>query len=172
MKALTVRQPYAHLIAHHGKWVENRSKPPPKAMIGERIAIHAGLKLDVAPEELFIFRGGESIQLPAAYPDLPPARELVYGAVIATARIDGWVEEVPHRVATPATEVLTRWGVSAECALEAIRSEWWIGPFGWVLSEVLPISPPSPCKGALGLWELGRMTDREVAIREEVARAS
>lgn len=42
MKALTVRQPWASLIALGVKTIETRSWRAPKALIGERIAIHAG----------------------------------------------------------------------------------------------------------------------------------
>lgn len=41
MKALTVRQPWAHAIVHLGKEVENRTWRPPETIIGEYVAIHA-----------------------------------------------------------------------------------------------------------------------------------
>lgn len=46
MKALTLHQPWATCIAHHGKRVENRTWAPPQSIVGQRIAIHAGMKLD------------------------------------------------------------------------------------------------------------------------------
>ena len=46
MKALTVIQPWAWAIAHAGKRVENRTWGPPRDVIGQRIAIHAGRRLD------------------------------------------------------------------------------------------------------------------------------
>jgi len=42
MKALTIPQPYASLIACGEKEIESRHLPPPSSMIGETIAIHAG----------------------------------------------------------------------------------------------------------------------------------
>lgn len=42
MRALTIHQPYASLIADGRKKIETRSWPPPPGLIGERIAIHAG----------------------------------------------------------------------------------------------------------------------------------
>jgi hypothetical protein len=33
-------------------------------------------------------------------------------------------------------------------------SPWWIGPIGWVLSDVRALATPVPCKGRLGLWTL------------------
>ena len=42
MYALTLWQPWAWAIARAGKDVENRTWPPPKWLIGQRLAIHAG----------------------------------------------------------------------------------------------------------------------------------
>lgn len=41
MKALTVWQPWSSLIAHGWKGYEFRPKPPPRGVIGHRVAIHA-----------------------------------------------------------------------------------------------------------------------------------
>lgn len=48
MKALTLHRPWAWAIAGAGKDIENRTWRPPAAIIGQRIAIHAGRKLDRA----------------------------------------------------------------------------------------------------------------------------
>lgn len=45
MKALTVHQPWAQLIAIGVKRIETRSRRAPVALIGERIAIHAGVSI-------------------------------------------------------------------------------------------------------------------------------
>lgn len=45
MRALTVRQPYAHAIIRGGKHTENRTHLPRwRGLTGETIAIHAGLQ--------------------------------------------------------------------------------------------------------------------------------
>lgn len=46
MYALTIHQPWAGAIAHHGKHVENRVWTPPAAAIGQRLLIHAGAQRD------------------------------------------------------------------------------------------------------------------------------
>jgi hypothetical protein len=46
VKALTVKQPWASLIASGIKQVENRTYPVPKTVRGERVAIHAGKGFD------------------------------------------------------------------------------------------------------------------------------
>lgn len=44
MRGLTVIEPWAYAICHLDKRIENRSIRPPVHLIGERIAIHAGMK--------------------------------------------------------------------------------------------------------------------------------
>jgi hypothetical protein len=46
MKALTVWQPWAALIVTGVKDVENRNWRPPFALLGNRLAIHAGQRVD------------------------------------------------------------------------------------------------------------------------------
>jgi hypothetical protein len=49
IKVLTLHQPYASLIALEVKRWETRSRPAPKALIGERIAIHAAARQPYNP---------------------------------------------------------------------------------------------------------------------------
>ena len=54
MRALSVRQPWTDLILFEGKDIENRTWPLPKKMIGQRIYLHAGKKLDkVAAQDYY-----------------------------------------------------------------------------------------------------------------------
>lgn len=46
MRALTVWQPYATAIMQHGKDIENRPWAPPAGLYRQRIAIHAGLRIN------------------------------------------------------------------------------------------------------------------------------
>ncbi|MFD8777469.1 ASCH domain-containing protein [Streptomyces sp. NPDC059916] len=46
MKALTVKQPWAGLIAHGDKTTENRTWALPERHVGTRILIHAGAAFD------------------------------------------------------------------------------------------------------------------------------
>ena len=72
MKAITLHQPWASLIAEGRKKFETRSWPPPEKLIGERIAIHAGKQ--VHWELVYKWFGEGTKDLPA-------------GAVICTAVI-------------------------------------------------------------------------------------
>ncbi len=44
MKAITIRQPWASLIAHGIKDIENRTWKCPEKYIGKRVLIHASAK--------------------------------------------------------------------------------------------------------------------------------
>jgi hypothetical protein len=46
MRALTIKQPWASMIAAGHKTIENRSWRPPAGLVGQRIAIHAGAGWD------------------------------------------------------------------------------------------------------------------------------
>ena len=125
MRALTLKQPWAWAVAHAGKRVENRTWRPPAALIGQRIAIHAGVAYDgdaFLGDLLFCL--GSPLREPAR-------RHHVYGAVVATAVIDrvvtdsgspwfcgpfGWVlrDVVTLREPVPCKGALGLWTLSHE----------------------------------------------------------
>jgi hypothetical protein len=78
MKALTVRQPWAHAILHLGKDVENRSWP---TRYRGPLLIHAGLRV-------------EPIQLGVALP-------LPTGAVLGVVELVACVRDAPSQWAMP-----------------------------------------------------------------------
>lgn len=84
MKALTLLNPWAGLIAYRGKRVENRTWKPPQAIIGQRIAIHAGKGMDKNAAEW----------LAEVVPDLEPLTptESAASAILCTAIVDSVVE--------------------------------------------------------------------------------
>ena len=86
MKALTLHAPWAHAVAWLGKPLENRGWPPPLSIVGERIAIHAGLS-----ESQIEWRRIDLIlaKLNATMPDAPVAR----GALVCTAIVGSPVTE-------------------------------------------------------------------------------
>lgn len=80
MRALTLWQPWAWAIAHAGKRIENRGWKPPRWIIGERIAIHAGKKFD--KDDAFDLMGELELDEPV---------DFVQGAVVAVATVRGYV---------------------------------------------------------------------------------
>lgn len=122
LRALTVWQPWAHCIAHLGKRIENRGWRPWAEMIGQVIAIHAAARVD------FIEEHELGMRLRAMGHDLPHPSELPRGAIVAVARVTGYVV--------------------------ASDSFWFVGPYGWTLSDVIALPQPIACRGAQGLWNV------------------
>ena len=48
-----------------------------------------------------------------------------------------------------------------------VASPWWIGPIGWVLTDIA-LPEPVPCKGFQGLWNLP--ADVESAVLAQLAK--
>ena len=122
MKALTIQQPWADLIASGIKRVENRSWPTSHRGL---IAIHAGASQKAMKQNSGLVEG-----------------EPVYSAIIAVAEIVDCLpllDAVQRRLPGDPLE----WVVS---------HEFTEGPYCWVLENVRRLEKPIPCTGALSLW--------------------
>ena len=146
MKALTLHQPFASLIAEGAKCHETRTWPPPRSLHGHRIAIHAAKHVGVLLN-LQIVRG---LQLNA-----DRLRDLPQGAVVATAELldAGQVLGVGYGPGT----VLVRQSDGREEELFAEPYGWygedrWI----WQLGNVEKLPEPIFVRGWQGLWEWHR----------------
>lgn len=96
MHALTLHQPWAGLILHHDKTVENRSWAPPRRV--GRIAVHAGRTVDrVALDQL---SGSGEIDLPDY---------LVAQGLLGTVAVTG----AHTAAACPGRDGCRNWGVSS-----------------------------------------------------------
>lgn len=137
MKALTLWQPWGWAVVEGYKAVENRSWPPPHALIGQRIAIHAGKTWD---------RYGADTVADLIGIDAFPDAAHVAGAAIGVATIERIVHSRPHPV-----------GYSdhrPDLHLSPDERAWFFGPFGWILRDVRRLPTPVPCRGAQLLWTL------------------
>ncbi len=133
MLALTIWQPWAAAISLGVKLVENRDWQPPVSAIGQLIAIHAAKRLmdeddayDVA-KKLHRCHGndwGNFVQLCGAQ----------MGTVVAVARLDKVV----------------RYAMD----LPEDQKQWFVGDYGWVLSQVQPLATPIAVRGLQKLWKL------------------
>ena len=154
MKALTLHQPWAAMIADGRKRYETRSWPPPRALIGQRIAIHAGLSFDSGSQKLAEEWGYNSVDM----------RHVGLGVIVCTARLVAahliWGE---HR--------MTEWH-AASTAKGSIESkadpdyepqshlfqidefgDYAAGRWSWRLVDVETVNPPLPARGRQGLWQ-------------------
>lgn len=140
MKALTLWRPWSDAIVHGPKRVENRGWPPPAGVLGTLIAIHAGKRHDVT-----VFGG-----FPESYE--PPANEGSPTGIVGVARVIGYLDlRKPRR--RHAVDMHNFASMEAYVAC-LDQDPWWVGPCGWLLDDVLPLSTPIDYPGSLGLWRV------------------
>ena len=142
MRAITLHQPWASLIAHGVKDIETRSWPPPQTMVGQRIAIHAGKRI-VGPRSLNLetqeaIEGLYGPQWPKAIPA---------GAVVATAVLvnAGQVKGLEGPLVTLASSP------TVDPVAHDPYGDFTPGRWLWFLVDVEPFDPV-PAVGRQGLW--------------------
>ncbi len=152
IRALTVRQPWAHMITYCGKSIENRSWP---TRYRGMLAVHAGARSgwDSDGQDSPLVQQAWSAwanSAPAlADGTIPLSRNttsVTFSAVIAVARITGC-----HRAIGAA---------ACSCSPWSQADQW-----HWELSNVRALDSPVPCRGSLGLWRLPE--DAQTAVRDQ-----
>ena len=146
---------FVELAEETAKRVENRSWPPPRALLGQYIALHggkvpSGAKLaEARADALYIHNTileDETGDPDMTASDLPDSDllDMCIPGIFAVARL--------ARVVTSSD------------------SPWFFGPFGWELEELVRIEPPVPHIGAQGLWDVQPDTLALVRERYKAAR--
>lgn len=141
MKAITVRQPWASLIACGAKKNETRSW---YTKYRGPIAIHAGLyplrkTLQMLPGnvvgcmKLMLKSGGRDT---ASRLDI---HRLPLGCIVATAKLVDCIK-------------VTKKYAEALDDYERMFGNYTIGGYAWVLEDIKPLERPIKVKGAQGLW--------------------
>ncbi|WP_458414545.1 ASCH domain-containing protein [Schinkia sp. CFF1] len=144
MKAITIKQPWATLIALGEKKFETRSW---QTKYRGEIAIHAGKTIDkgafdeVAIMEALLRHGIKSKE------ELPTA------AIIATVDL---VE--CHKVTADYMSMYDEEKAGTENGLLIEGNEWWFGDYtegryAWELTNLYVLPEPIQAKGQLSLWE-------------------
>lgn len=150
MRALTLTQPWAGLVASGIKLVENRPRPIMKRdAIGTRFAIHASREID---ESVYYFMRKRAPDLfePTTIQNVRSMREDVYrltritSAVIAVATLRDQAEVNE----TTALATLLDAGMSAD------QARWAFGPMIYMLEDVRALATPVPARGYQGFWTL------------------
>ena len=139
MRATTLWQPYASLIAWGVKFRETRSYAPPGHLLGQRIAIHAAKRMDLSG-------------LPPLQTILPPEAWdeglLPSGAVVATALL---ADCIPTRDITDPDPY----------------GNYGPGRWAWILEDIERLEAPVPARGYQGFWRLPWNTNRTVVLAHD-----
>jgi activating signal cointegrator 1 len=168
MKAITLTQPWASLVAIGAKSVETRSwftGPNPRGVgaqpLGLPLAIHAAKGFPIEAQMLVAEEPFASA-LRRAFPNAASPRECIdqlpRGAVIATAVLLHCVtvehlERAPH-ILTPTERAFGNYSP---------------GRFAWRLWSIRPLSEPIPARGHLGLWDWDAPAEVESIAQEAIA---
>jgi hypothetical protein len=163
VKALTLTQPFATLIAIGAKSVETRSwytGPDPRGRgtqaLGIPLAIHAAKGFPIEAQILVAHEPFASA-LRQAYPDAADPRELIAmlprGVVVATVVLLHCVT-VEHLAKAP--HILT--------PTERAFGNYSSGRYAWRLWNPRPLAEPIPARGLLGLWEWDAPEDVEANV--------
>lgn len=163
MKALTLHQPWASLIARGVKTYETRSWQPPESMRGQVFAIHAGKTVQPLPHKVPRFRRQtpEWERRVAEVLGDDWRQTVPTGEVVAFATLTGWRRR-PPRVAysfpMPAARIMLQpWPVTAD---DWLFGDWSGGRYYWRLENIKAIQAPEKTGGWQGLWNLDTLPYR------------
>jgi hypothetical protein len=176
MKAISLWQPWASLIACGAKRFETRSWAPPRDLIGQPIAIHAAKKIDreavLFAQDLCYgqhptggFELGDALEeswggCPDELMGIFGNATMPIGCVVAIARLDAafQVGEAAEGTALPAARVVRRLTSRQMPECFTVRyddfGDYAAGRWAWLLRDVQAIKPPVAMKGAQGFFEL------------------
>ena len=136
MKAISIKQPWAYLIAAGIKDIENRTWKCPEKYIGERVLIHASKTQYETPMYLLTDEQYDSIKQEKR---IEINNSLEYGCIIGSIEI---VDCVVNHPSIWAEKTNLPEQLSSECI------------WNWVLANpILFDEPIMNVKGKLGFWE-------------------
>ncbi len=152
MKALTLIQPWASLMAWGVKTIETRSWEPPANALGW-IAIYAGKNTASLGDVHHLLREARAAAPThpafANVPDPLDATTLPLGAVIAIGHLIG-AKRSEHLVDAP--------DLGANRPLGNFEPR----RFGWIFDTIIPCPTPLPCRGFQKLWSAPPRIEREL----------
>lgn len=164
MRALTLTQPWAGLVASGIKRIENRPRPIIKREdFGKPFALHAGKAID---ESVY----GRIFDIA---PELPGRTPAEYGcrwhrlSRITSAAIGVATVERAVMLRPDGAVVDMHTGERVDLG-DQLR--WFFGPIGYVLRDVRALATPVPCPGKQPFWHLPPNIER--AVTAQIARAA
>ena len=166
MRALTLHQPFANLIVIGVKRYETRSWAPPVALIGRRIAIHAGRSMagfDVDDLPIAYQRRVQVRRIPrhlfAACAPLTRPDQFPLGAIVCTVRLVAahlvWRLGPIHAEADLQRSLSSELDPDCDQRLFPVDryGDYTAGHWAWRFDQVISHDPPVPARGYQGLWE-------------------
>lgn len=143
MKALSLTQPWAWLVIHGGKDIENRKW---NTRFRGRFLVHAAKAMteDQYDDALFcaLRIGGTELT-----DRIPAFRELERGGIVGSVELVGVVDPHPP---------LLLWDKDLQQQLKLTHPWHFTDQYGFILRAPRPL-PFTPCKGALGFWDASRL---------------
>jgi hypothetical protein len=156
VKSISLSQPWAWLIVHGPKRIENRRWHLPAKFRGQRVLLHAAKGMTRAD-----YDGAAEM----AYDidpqiSLPDRNELDRGKIIGAATFGHCL--CPSEGSLP----LYRTPIGDDGAPLDLR--WWVAwQHGFVVRNVEAFAEPVACKGALGFWEVPIDVLKKLHLPEE-----
>ena len=143
MKALTLSQPWATLVAISAKRIETRSW---KTEYRGKLAIHAAKGF--GKEARFLL--GETPFYETLFENHHiQEKALPLGAIVAICDLVHVVPIDNNPVKLYTSSLGIRWHLTEQ---ERSFGDYTPGRYAWLLDNVQKLAPPIPAKGALGLW--------------------
>lgn len=148
MKALTLTQPWATLVAIGAKKIETRSW---NTSYRGPLAIHAAKGFPVQAKDFSIMSPCYEVLQGFGFTRIPD--ELPLGAVIATCTLVDVhrIDRYDFRPGQRGWEIERHFWEATE--QEKAFGDYSIDRYMWFLSDVVILPEPIPAKGALSLWE-------------------
>ncbi|HEV8596799.1 MAG TPA: ASCH domain-containing protein [Candidatus Dormibacteraeota bacterium] len=149
MKAITLHQPWASMIAVGAKRIETRAW---STRHRGPLAIHAAKSFPEYAQAFALTSRFVRARLDDA--ELISLK-IPFGAIVAVAQL---VEVVP-----------TQTVVDSLSQEERALGDYAAGRWAWLLAKIEPLTPPIECRGGVGLWDFfkGRTWDE---IRKDIGR--
>lgn len=146
MKAITLTQPWATLVAIGAKRIETRSWGTNYRGL---LAIHAAKRFPRNAKDLCFEREFSNALLGAKLPwgMIHTLDDFHLGYVLAVCKLTLVTEITGHE--TLWGEGDQKWPVKSERPF----GDYTPGRFAWLLYDIQPLPDPIPARGALGLWE-------------------